>query len=390
MAYLAQQRSVLQIAAYGLTDEQARAVPTAQCPERRRPGQARHGRRAQLGRHRPPAPARGTGATPRQRMADYADAFTMGPSETLAGLIADQDAAAARDRGGARLARPRPAGPRPAGRPLVPRRRRRLVRPLGAAAPHPGDGTARRARRHRPREHRRRHGIRADGGCRGVAGHRLAEAMASAGRGGRGLTHPGPVRGSTGGHPASAGSAGSAAAPDGSRNADRARPGRRARHGPLVSGVRTGPWLPPVRWPRLSSAASAPTPGRRGTARWPSLRGNLPRWPSRWCGRRSTSSSATAPARCWSPSLTRPSVDGSPPWSLLTSRRTPAGAGSSSGVAPPPVGLAGIVWSSTRSTSSCCARPPAATRKAAAALAPYVAWTLFATALNADIWRRNR
>ena len=27
-------------------------------------------------------------------MADYADAFTMGPSETLAGLIADQDAAA--------------------------------------------------------------------------------------------------------------------------------------------------------------------------------------------------------------------------------------------------------------------------------------------------------
>lgn len=29
-------------------------------------------------------------------------------------------------------------------------------------------------------------------------------------------------------------------------------------------------------------------------------------------------------------------------------------------------------------------------RKAAAALAPYVAWTGFATALNASIWRRNR
>ena len=29
-------------------------------------------------------------------------------------------------------------------------------------------------------------------------------------------------------------------------------------------------------------------------------------------------------------------------------------------------------------------------RLAAAALAPYVAWSLFATALNADIWRRNR
>jgi translocator protein len=28
--------------------------------------------------------------------------------------------------------------------------------------------------------------------------------------------------------------------------------------------------------------------------------------------------------------------------------------------------------------------------KAATALAPYVAWGLFATALNADIWRRNR
>lgn len=29
-------------------------------------------------------------------------------------------------------------------------------------------------------------------------------------------------------------------------------------------------------------------------------------------------------------------------------------------------------------------------RTAAAALAPYVGWTAFATALNADIWRRNR
>ena len=29
-------------------------------------------------------------------------------------------------------------------------------------------------------------------------------------------------------------------------------------------------------------------------------------------------------------------------------------------------------------------------RRAAAALAPYVAWTGFATALNASIWRRNR
>jgi tryptophan-rich sensory protein len=29
-------------------------------------------------------------------------------------------------------------------------------------------------------------------------------------------------------------------------------------------------------------------------------------------------------------------------------------------------------------------------RKAAAALAPYVAWSLVATGLNADIWRRNR
>ena len=28
--------------------------------------------------------------------------------------------------------------------------------------------------------------------------------------------------------------------------------------------------------------------------------------------------------------------------------------------------------------------------KAAAALSPYVAWSLFATALNAEIWRRNR
>ena len=93
MAYLAQQRSVLQIAAYGLTDEQARAVPTRSALSIG--GLIKHVTAVERSwvdivlQRQPAAPD-----DPVAAMADYADAFTMGPSETLAGLIADQDAAA--------------------------------------------------------------------------------------------------------------------------------------------------------------------------------------------------------------------------------------------------------------------------------------------------------
>ena len=93
MAYLAQQRSVLQIAAYGLTDQQARAVPTRSALSIG--GLLKHVTAVErswvdIVLQRQPA----TPDDPVAAMADYADAFTMGPSETLAGLIADQDAAA--------------------------------------------------------------------------------------------------------------------------------------------------------------------------------------------------------------------------------------------------------------------------------------------------------
>jgi uncharacterized damage-inducible protein DinB len=93
MAYLAQQRSVLQIAAHGLTDEQARAVPTRSALSVG--GLLKHVTAVERSwvdivlQRQPAAPD-----DPVAAMADYADAFTMGPSETLAGLIADQDAAA--------------------------------------------------------------------------------------------------------------------------------------------------------------------------------------------------------------------------------------------------------------------------------------------------------
>jgi uncharacterized damage-inducible protein DinB len=93
MAYLAQQRSVLQIAAYGLTDEQARAVPTRSALSIG--GLLKHVASVERSwvdivlQRQPAAPD-----DPSAAMADYADAFTMGPAETLAGLIADQDAAA--------------------------------------------------------------------------------------------------------------------------------------------------------------------------------------------------------------------------------------------------------------------------------------------------------
>jgi uncharacterized damage-inducible protein DinB len=93
MAYLAQQRSVLQIAAYGLTDEQARAVPSRSALSIG--GLVKHVTSVERSwidivlQRQPEAPE-----DPSAAFEDYADAFTMAPSETLAGLIADQDAAA--------------------------------------------------------------------------------------------------------------------------------------------------------------------------------------------------------------------------------------------------------------------------------------------------------
>jgi uncharacterized damage-inducible protein DinB len=88
LAYLAQQRSVLKLAAYGLTDDQARATPTA--GPLSVGGLIKHV--ASVERAWTDMVQDGTGGGAR---ADYETNFRMGPAETLAGTIADYDAAAA-------------------------------------------------------------------------------------------------------------------------------------------------------------------------------------------------------------------------------------------------------------------------------------------------------
>ena len=92
-AYLAQQRAVLRIAAYGLTDEQARAVPTRSALSVG--GLIKHvttveRRWVDITLERPPVAPEDLA----QGRVDYAEGFRMGPHETLEGLLADYAAAA--------------------------------------------------------------------------------------------------------------------------------------------------------------------------------------------------------------------------------------------------------------------------------------------------------
>ena len=92
-AYLAQQRAVLRVAAYGLTDEQARAVPTRSALSVG--GLIKHvtaveRRWVDITLERPPVAPDDL----EQGRADYAEGFRMRPHETLDGLLADYEAAA--------------------------------------------------------------------------------------------------------------------------------------------------------------------------------------------------------------------------------------------------------------------------------------------------------
>ena len=178
LAFLAQQRDVIKLTAYGLTDEQARADADAPSPLSVG-GLIKHVR-----------PSSGAGSTwslparPRRRGARTT-------TRTNFRLAARRDA-----RGGVRpsttrsRARPRrsslriadlgQAVPVPEGRAVVPRRRRRVVGAVGAAAPDRGDRAPRRPRRHRPRVDRRRHRVPAHGGGRGVAGDAVDAAVGEA------------------------------------------------------------------------------------------------------------------------------------------------------------------------------------------------------------------
>ncbi len=89
LAFLAQQRRAMRLTAYGLTDEQARATPTVSALSVG--GLIKHV--AQTERswiqstvlHRIPAP----------EIDEYSTSFTMGPDETLDGLLAQLDAVGA-------------------------------------------------------------------------------------------------------------------------------------------------------------------------------------------------------------------------------------------------------------------------------------------------------
>jgi uncharacterized damage-inducible protein DinB len=89
LAFLAQQRYVLTLAAYGLTDEQARATPAAS--QLSVGGLVKHVTATERGwmDRAMLRPVRGEG------MEDYQARFRMGPDETLAQLLADYEAAAA-------------------------------------------------------------------------------------------------------------------------------------------------------------------------------------------------------------------------------------------------------------------------------------------------------
>ncbi len=92
-AYLAHQRTVLRIAAYGLTDEQARAVPTRSALSVG--GLIKHvtaveRRWVDITLERPPVAQEDLA----QGRADYTEGFRMRPHETLDGLLADYEAAA--------------------------------------------------------------------------------------------------------------------------------------------------------------------------------------------------------------------------------------------------------------------------------------------------------
>ena len=146
LAYLAQQRYVIRLTAYGLTDEQVRATPIPST-SLSVGGLVKHAALMEQGwidtvlqRQRP-----GAGED------DYVEGFRLGPDETMADVLAFYgEVAAETDRvmaGIADLGQPVPV---PEGRAVVPAGPRRLVGALGPPAHHRGGRPPRRPRRSRP------------------------------------------------------------------------------------------------------------------------------------------------------------------------------------------------------------------------------------------------
>jgi Protein of unknown function (DUF664) len=175
LAFLAQQRYALRLAAHGLTDEQARVAPTTSALSIG--GLIKHVTATERGwmdtlLQRPSAESGESGE------ADYVTGFTMTADETLAGILDSYEQAARETEdiiaGIADLGQPVPV---PKGVPWFPDDvdawsvRWVLLHLIEETGPPRG------ARRHPPRMPRRRHRHAADGRGRGLARHPLAAAL---------------------------------------------------------------------------------------------------------------------------------------------------------------------------------------------------------------------
>ena len=181
--YLAFHQSAYFAVSYGLTDEQARSAPSVSALSiggliKHVTGMQRNWMaRVAAAPGAPPKDAR-----PLEQIAkDFADQHVMRHDETLAGLLqrirsAERGiAAAGGDRG------PRRPGARPAATSRSSPKTRSLVGALGDPARDQRAGPARRARRHRPGNHRRRHHVRTDRRAGGLGDRGVGQALAAAG-----------------------------------------------------------------------------------------------------------------------------------------------------------------------------------------------------------------
>ena len=163
LAYLAQQRHVLTLTAYGLTDEQA-------LPGRRPASSAWAGSSNMSTRWSATGPTPSCSARTPSIPTPTGARNLPRPGRDRRRRHRPVRTGGGRDRGGhGRRRRSRPAGSGATGRPVVPRRRGGMVGTVGPPPPDHRDGPARRPRRHRPTVHRRGHGIPAHGRGRGVA-----------------------------------------------------------------------------------------------------------------------------------------------------------------------------------------------------------------------------
>ena len=179
LAYLDQQRAGIRLTAFGLTEEQARATPTASALSVG--GLIKHVTATERSWMNDVLQRSARG----RRRGQYGEDFKLGPDETLQEILRDSEqcgretAAIIADI--ADLGQPVPV---PKDVPWFPEGRRVVGGALGPTASDRRDCPARRSRRHHPRTHRRRADVPDHGGSRALAGVTMDAAMEAHGRSG--------------------------------------------------------------------------------------------------------------------------------------------------------------------------------------------------------------